>query len=183
MLECLLLSEGNWKRVYLMLWSPSLLLTQISWLGVLKWFLSIRVKISDPKPFRNSKCFVKYDNFIYIILIAVWLLLLTLSSFFMWCSDLIPLSKIIWELEGSLVEGELYYQYLFHVPAANPKKSGFIRSHRSSGKRRMEFHILELISPIKLTENCTSWKMCIIGSTITSVALQKRILEQLLPFL
>lgn len=182
MLGYLLLSEGNWKRVYLMLWNPSLLLTQISWLGVLKWFSSVRVKISDTKPFRNSKCFVKYDNFTYVIFIAMWC-----ASYFeqLLLVMLTPLSKIIWELEGSfcLVEGELYYWYWFHVPAANPRKSGFMCSHRNLGKRRMGFCILELISPIQLMENHVSWKMCIIGSTITSVALHKRILEQLLPFL
>lgn len=176
MLEYLLLSEENQKRVYLMLWNPPLILTQISWLGVLKWFLSIRVKIWDTKPFKNRKCFVKYDNFIYIIFIAMWC-----ASYFEQLLHVVltPLSKIIWELEGSfcLVEGELYYRYWFHVPTANPKKSGFTCSHRNLGKRRMGFCILELISPIKFMENCVSW------STITSVALHKRILEQLLPFL
>lgn len=167
-----------------MLWNPSLLLTQISQLGVLKWFLSVRVKVSDTKPFRNSKCFVKYNNnnFIYIIFIVMW----CASSFEQLLHVVLtPLSKLIWELEGSfcLVEGELYYWYWFHVPAANPRKFGFMCSPRNLGKRRMGFCILELISPIKLMENCVSWKMCIIGSTITSVALHKWILEQLLPFL
>lgn len=105
MLEYLLLSEGNWKRVYLnlMLWNPSLLLTQISWLEVLKWFLRIRFKILDTKHSRNSKIFFLNMIILYIIFIAMWWLLLTLSSFFMWCSDLTPFSKIIWELEVPFV--------------------------------------------------------------------------------
>lgn len=134
MLEYLLLSEGNWKRVYLMLWNPSLLLTQISWLRVLEWLLSIRVKISDTKPFRNSKYFVKY-NFLYIILITMWLLLLTLL-----------LHMVLWphpSLKNNLGTGGFFLfggrrtlsVILVSWPCCKPKETGFHVFSQEFGKK------------------------------------------------
>lgn len=125
-----------------------------------------------------------YTQCFFWLCSATWSLLLT-QSFLICCLDLLPysLSGRIWELECSLclVEGELYYHYWFYVTIVSKKLVLF--SNRSLGKRSVAFCMLVLISPTKSQENCIFCKMWATGSSITSVALQKMILEQLPLFL
>lgn len=106
------------------------------------------------------------------------------NSFFIWCLDLLlySLSTIIWELECSLclVEGELCYQYWVYVAIASTKLFIF---QQEFGKEEGCISHVGSNKPYKIRENYISCKISVTGSSIMSLALWKRILEQFLLFL